>query len=593
MCGIFGYLGQKKNAATIVLEGLKRLEYRGYDSWGVAVMPGGTAKEQTITLKKRVGKIGDGTVADMPSSSFAVGHTRWATHGGVTQENAHPHLDCSKKISVIHNGIIENYQDLQKKLTKKHTFLSETDTEVVAHMLEEALQKEEFSAALVRKVFSHLEGNNAIIVTHVSSRQIIAAKNGSPLIIGKSADGVLISSDPAALLTHTKQVYFVEDDQLVILTDDQVQVSDVTTGKKIPFEFTTLEWDVEQTTKGEFKYFMEKEIREQPEIIERIALQGEQDLKKIVALLSEYEDVLFIGCGTASYAAWAATYLFAEVAHKKVSYAAASEFEHQLQFISKETLVIALSQSGETMDLINVMTTAKKQGAKVVAMVNVLGSTLYRMSDQQILIGAGPEKAVASTKAFIAKLSHLIRLVHAVAGEYKLGQSMLKASAGHVQALISDSSWKNLNAVAKKLHKQQHIFVMGRNSATVAAFEAALKIKEISYIHAEGIIGGELKHGPLALIEKGTACVVFVPPGKQATSTLTSAAEIKSRGGYILGVATKPNPIFDDYIPVADDNQATLLSQVVVGQILAYLITLFKELDPDMPRNLAKSVTVG
>jgi glucosamine--fructose-6-phosphate aminotransferase (isomerizing) len=593
MCGIYGYLGKKDTAAKVVLQGLKRLEYRGYDSWGVAVMPESKSEDTAIVVKKRVGKIGEATVDEMPASTFAVGHTRWATHGGVTEENAHPHLDCSQKVSVIHNGIVENYLELKEGLKKPHSFLSETDTEVVAHLLAEKIAKKSFSPELVREVFIELKGNNAIIVTHAGSRMIVAAKNGSPLIVGKAEDGMLLSSDPAALLPHTKQVYFVEDGQMVVLTDDTAQLFDIATNKKIDFEFTTLEWDVEQTTKGEYQYFMEKEIREQPAIIERIALQGEHEIRKIAELITQHDDVLCIGCGTASYAAWAATYLFAEIAGKKVDWAAASEFEHRLPFITDKTLVIALSQSGETMDLISVLNVAKKQKAKIVAVVNVLGSTLYRMADQSLLIGAGPEKAVASTKAFIAKLSQLVRLAYLVADDYRSGQKLLKQTAASSSALLADSSWKSIKNIAEKLHQAEHLFVMGRSFSTVASFEAALKIKEISYIHAEGIVGGELKHGPLALIEEGTACIVYVPPGEQAASSITSATEIKARGGYIVGVAAENDPIFDDFIQVNDDGIATLLTQAIVGQILAYEITLLRNLDPDMPRNLAKSVTVG
>jgi glucosamine--fructose-6-phosphate aminotransferase (isomerizing) len=591
MCGIFGYVGDKNNAPDRVLAGLKRLEYRGYDSWGVASIPDQT-KQGKIELTKQVGKIGQAQIK-MALSSFAFGHTRWATHGGVTVANAHPHLDCAEQTAVIHNGIIENYQQLKKKLTAKHTFRSETDTEVVAHLIEEALAQNQPLDQATLSVFRRLEGNNAIIVANSAQRQLVAAKNGSPLIIGLGQDGNYLASDPAALLPHTKTVHFLEDYQLAILTDDQVKLVDIKTGQPLPLKPEKLQWQLAQTTKGKYQYFMEKEMREQPAIINQIALQPISQTEKLVKLLKQHDDIIFVGCGTASYASWAASYLFSRIARKQVKWAIASEFDHLQQFVTKRTLIVAMSQSGETMDLIQIIKRAQASGAKVVAVVNVLGSTLYRMSDQQVLIEAGPEKAVASTKAFIGKLSHLVRLAYAYDGRFDEGQQILVETSRVAEQVLAPASWAALKKVATKLIKAERMFVIGRGVSNVTAAEVALKIKEISYIHAESIIGGELKHGPLALIEPGTPCIVIAPADEYYQATISSATEIKARGGYIIGLASQNHPVFDDWVKIPDVQEASIIPAVVTGQILAFQMTLLQQLDPDMPRNLAKSVTVG
>lgn len=591
MCGIFGYIGTNLHAASITLAGLKRLEYRGYDSWGVAAIPADTLRKEII-VKKDIGKIGQATVDDLPESNFAFGHTRWATHGGVTVANAHPHLDCQKQIAVIHNGIVENYVELKKSLKKNHVFSSETDTEVIVHLIEEKMTTMSLDQAVLT-AFNQLKGNNAIIVINRQTRQMIAAKNGSPLILGFGEDGNYLASDPAALLPHTKIVHFLEDFEMAILSDTDIRIFNTQSGQEIPAQKQTLNWSVEETSQGDYASFMEKEMFQQPGIINKIALQTESETRKIVELLRTHDDIVFLGCGTASYACMAATYLFSEIAHKKVTWQIASECQHQLPFFNQNTLIVALSQSGETMDLISVIKKAQSQGAKVIAMVNVLGSTLYRISDEQILIGAGPEKAVASTKAFIGKISHLIRLAYAYDHRFQAGQDFLIKTSQAAQAVLAPDNWQQIKDVASKLLDYPHIFVIGRGISSVAAIEIALKIKEISYLHAEGIVGGELKHGPLALIEKNTPCIVIAADDESRSSIVSSAMEIKARGGQIIGIATQNDPTFDFFLPITAIDHNAFLPAIIAGQILAYQLTLLKKLDPDKPRNLAKSVTVG
>ena len=599
MCGIFGYVGNKTNAATIVLDGLKRLEYRGYDSWGVAVVPTAkfTSKYQSdqlsnkIVVKKKAGKIGNASVADMPKSTLAFGHTRWATHGGVTTENAHPHLDCTGTIALIHNGIFENYEEIKKKLIARgHHFKSETDTEVAVHLIEDYAKTLLFTKA-VQKAFNDMKGLNAIIVLDIKDHTLIAARNGSPLIIGFSDDENFLASDAAALLPHTKQVHFLEDDQMAILSARGVILFDAKTGEHLYPKKQHLTWNVRDAEKGDYPYFMLKEIYEQPGVVADIAAAAAYTASK-ASLITKSRGAYLVGCGTASYAAIAGEYLFSKIAKRHINVAIGSEFGYHLDFLNRDSLVIAISQSGETMDILESVKKAKQKGAKILALVNVLGSTLYREADSRILIAAGPEKGVASTKAFIGMLAHLTLLAYAVAGKTKDGVSVLERAIFSMKQVLSSRSVKKIQTLVQKVKNSDHIYVIGRGLSYPTALETALKIKEISYIHAEGIAAGELKHGPLALITKGKPCIAFLPNDETYGANLAGAMEMKARGGYIIGVSHKPHEVFDYFIPVADAGEATIIPNVVAAQLLAYYLTIARGLDPDMPRNLAKSVTV-
>lgn len=600
MCGIFGYIGPRTNAATIVLESLKTLEYRGYDSWGVAVVPTAMTNDkfqmtnggQKIVVKKKAGKIGEATVDDLPASSLGFGHTRWATHGGVTDENAHPHLDCTETIAVIHNGIFENYLDFKKKLASSgHRFNSETDTEVIVHLLEEYRRRLSLAES-VRKVFRQIDGLNAIIAIDRDTREMIAARNGSPLIIGLGKKENFLASDPAALLPYTKRVCFLADDQMAIITDHAVAIKNINTGKTLPLKTTTLTWSLTQAQKGSYPFFMLKEIHEQPGLIAQIATNAGQQTRKNAAMIKHSYGTYMIGCGTAGYAAIAGAYLFSKIAKRHVNPAIGSEFGYHLDFLTPKSLVIALSQSGETMDILESVKKARARGAKIFALVNVLGSTLYRESDYKMLVGAGPEKSVASTKDFIGKLSHLTILAYALAGKLDDGKRVLVKAAKSAKEVIGKASVDRIKKLAKKIKHVEHMYVIGRGISYVASLETALKLKEISYIHAEGLAAGELKHGTLALVEKGTPCMVFLPDDETYGANLAAAMEVKARGGYIIGVSGKPHDVFDYYLPVADAGEATIIPNVITGQLLAYYLTIARGLDPDMPRNLAKSVTV-
>ncbi len=585
MCGIFAYIGTKNDAANIVLEGLKRLEYRGYDSWGISVKSG-----NKFLLEKHVGKIGTAHTI-LPRSNFGIGHTRWATHGGVTDLNAHPHLDCSKKISVIHNGIVENSEKIKKDLFKKnHKFISETDTEVISHLIEENKKNNSFEAA-VKKSFKEISGLNAIVVADSESNEIIAAKNGSPLIVGKGNDEYFVASDASALIPYTRSLLFVEDDMLIAI-NKQLKVVSLKSDKVIKPKFEKIDWEIEEASMGAYKHFMIKEIHEQPRVVRDIAKVYDKEIILLSKIIKQAQGTFFIGAGTAFNACLAGAYLFAKVANIHVNTAAASEFNYLESFLTNKSLVIAFSQSGETIDVIEPLNRAKQKGATIATLTNALGSTIYRLADFKMLLGAGPEKAVASTKAYIAKVSILLMLSFSMINENKKAKELLLRTAEEIERLLSDGKIKQIRQLAKVLSNSEHIYTIGRGVSYPTALEAALKIKEVSYIHTEGLAGGELKHGTIALIEKGTPCIVFAPNDEAFESIISNATEIKSRGAVIIGIGSEKSHIFDHFIEVKDMGEASILAQVVPAQLLSYYLALEKKYDPDKPRNLAKSVTV-
>lgn len=601
MCGIFGYIGSKQTASDIVLNGLKRLEYRGYDSWGVAVVPNDNEKKHKIFVKKSAGRIGNASVSTLPKGTLAFGHTRWATHGGVTDANAHPHLDCTKTVAVIHNGIVENYEELKAMLAKKgHTFASETDSEIIAHLVEEYLKRYRamprdaapaFSKA-VQSAFNDLAGLNAIILINTHADEMVAARNGSPLVAGFGNKSNYLASDPAALLPHTKQVHFLEDDEMAVVTREGIRLFNTKTGERVRPQKQTLTWSEKETEKGKFPYFMLKEMHEQPGMLSEIASDSPHQAAQLAQRMAKSPRVYVVGSGTSGHAARAASYLFAQIARKLINWGIASEIDHRIDVLPKGGLLVTLSQSGETMDLLEVVKKAKKRGTEIFSLVNVVGSSLWRAANMKLPIGAGPEKGVASTKAFTAKIAHLILMAYAMKGDVKTGQILVTQAAKTARDVLKDDSIRTIQSLAKKLKDAEHMFVIGRGLSYSAALESALKIKEISYIHAEGVAAGELKHGPLALVTKKTPCIVIAPNDEHYQTTLANAMEMKARGGYIIGLSHKNDDVFDEYLHVGDAGEASIIPNVITAQLLAYYLTIERGFDPDMPRNLAKSVTV-
>lgn len=585
MCGIFAYVGKKDTAAVDVLYGLKLLEYRGYDSWGIAVKNG-----KKLVIEKHVGKIGDAQTI-LPKSSLGIGHTRWATHGGVTVANSHPHLDCHHQLALVHNGIIENFQELKDDLIKKgHTFVSETDTEVAVHLIEENLKTQGFATA-VKNAFSKIQGFNAFVVANAASSEIIAVKSGSPLVAGIGKDGLYISSDVSGIIKHTRDIIFLEDNQMVIL-GEKLKLIQLPEGKEIKPKVNKIDWTFQETSKGKFSNFMLKEIYEQPTVLRNLAQNYSDTIRKIAKDIKKAKGTFFIGAGTAYHATLAGVYLFSKIAKKHVNTAPASEFNYLEDFLTKESLIIPFSQSGETVDVIEPLQRAKARKSKIIALVNTLGSTIYRMSDYAMLLGAGPEKAVASTKVYTAKIAALLLLAYETIGKRDEAEKLLLKTAKEIDRLLEKKQVQSIRKLAKKIHSAKDMYVIGRGISSSGALEAALKIKEVSYIHAEGLAGGELKHGPIALIEKGTPCIVFAPDDDTYDAIISNAIEIKSRGGHIIGISSKRADVFDDWIEVKDSGYATLISQIVPMQLLGCFLAMEKKLDPDKPRNLAKSVVV-
>lgn len=587
MCGILGYIGPKKNAANIVLDGLKTLEYRGYDSWGVAVNGG-----KKIAVEKHVGKIG-GASTTLAESSLGIGHTRWATHGGVTVENAHPHMDCDHRIALVHNGIVENYKELKEGLIKrKHTFASGTDTEVIVHLIEEELKKDDNLSHAVFSVFQKLHGLSAVVVMDQKTNALVVAKNGSPLVIGVGKGEYFVASDMSAILPHTKNMIFLEDHMLATLTES-IEVLSLKTGKKEKPNIQEVNWQQETAHLGAFKHFMVKEIAEQPVVIEHLANECLPEIKKLSNVVKSAHGTFFIAAGTAYHACLSGIYLFSRIAKIHVNSAIASEFNYVEDFLKKKSLVMAFSQSGETIDVVEPLTRAQEKGATIAAVVNVIGSTIYRMADYKMLLGAGPEKAVASTKAYIAKLTTLLLLAYSLDDKTKEILPYVHMAADEIRGMLDEKKLQKIKRLAKGLASAQSIFIIGRGMSYPSALEAALKIKEVTYIHTEGLAGGELKHGTIALIQKGTPCIVFAPLDETYEAIISNAIEIRSRGARIIGISPKNSEAFDDFIEIKDLKDATILTQIVPVQLLSYYIALAKGInDPDKPRNLAKSVTV-
>jgi len=588
MCGIFGIINDNKNqAAQTVLEGLKKLEYRGYDSWGIAIIP---QDKQDILVDKHIGRIGEAKTS-LPGGKIALGHTRWATHGGVTDNNAHPHLDCTKKIAVIHNGIVENYQEIKEELVKKdHKFISETDTEVIAHLIEENSKSKKISEAIF-ETFKLLRGSNAIAVLDFNSQAIIACRNGSPLVVGLGLDQYFLASDVPAFLKETNKVYFLNDGEAAVLTRSGVKLFDLETEKEKILAVQTLDWKIEDAEKGGYPHFLLKEIYEQIKTISKTTSINEREIGKLATKINSGYKVILTGCGTASYCALATKYFFAEQgidAQSIPSY----EFMPFSKFVDKKTLVFAISQSGETADTLIAVKEAKKRGAEIVAIVNARGSTLERLADIILSVGAGPEIAVVSTKAFTSQLSTLYLLATAVANKYEEGKNKVNKLGKVLKDWLNPVLINRLIDTAKKIMNEEHMYLIGKHLNFPAALEFALKIKETSYIHAEPFAAGELKHGVITLIQKGTPCFVLASNDEIKEEVLSSAAEIKARGGLIIGIAPFESNEFDFLIKTPDLGNLTIFGNIIVGQLLGYYLGVGCGADPDKPRNLAKSVTV-
>jgi glucosamine--fructose-6-phosphate aminotransferase (isomerizing) len=587
MCGVFGYVGKETDVGSAVVAALKRLEYRGYDSWGLAIATG-----DGIVLDKAIGRI-NGHSRAYPAARWGLGHTRWATHGGVTEANAHPHLDCEGRVVVVHNGIIENFRTLRTDLASRgHRFASDTDSEAIAHLIEDALADGLDLVAALGKSFDQLDGYNAVVVMDRDAGRIAGIKRLSPLVVGMGQDHSTIASDAIALHGHADTMIPLEDDQIASLSPEGDQIFDLHSMRPIDHVAVPISETASTHLLGSYPDFMSKEIAEQPSALRRLVAEGRDEIEALSEAIRGARRVVFVGCGTAANAALAGSYVFDALCQRDVPAIAASEYRFRSATIDAETLVVALSQSGETLDVIEAMRAAQMSGARLAAIVNAEQSTLARMVDLRLHLRAGPEQCVLATKSYVAKLAALILVAHSLRGDWATGAAAIHRAADAVETLLAGTTREQIQRLAARFAPAQHLFVVGRGMHVASAFETALKIKEVSYIHAEGFPGGELKHGVIALVEPGTPCLVFAPDDATRADALMCAAELRSREGYTIGIGATPDTAFDEFIHVPDGRIATPIVEAVPGQLLAYFAALARGNDPDRPRNLAKSVTV-
>jgi glucosamine--fructose-6-phosphate aminotransferase (isomerizing) len=593
MCGIVGFLGNGKtngHVAPVIFDCLKTLEYRGYDSAGMATVENGR-----LECRKGVGMVAavnkEYNLDEMPGK-VGIGHVRWATHGKVTIQNAHPHVDCQSEIALVHNGIIDNYQSLRRRLENRHHFSSETDTEVICHLMEDYMAEGNSLLKALMSTISELEGSYAIAA--ISSREpdtLVAAKKDSPLVVGTGAQGYFVASDVISLLGRAEHIILLDDGEIAMINRSGVVVLD-REGKQIRKTPQPIAGEWLAPSKNGHKHYMQKEILEEPDAIETALRQDDALMLESALEILRAKQVAIIACGTSRHAALIGRYLFSNMAGKFCEVVMGSEFEYFANSIDRNTLVIAISQSGETADVIAGVKMAKAREARIIAMVNVPNSTLTRMSDKVIYLNCGPELCVAATKSFIAQLVIFYQLTYAMLNQLEQGREYLRE--------ISNLIRENLNHNGKKVRKlgveirdKSHFYFLARGINYAIALEGALKLKEISYIHAEGMPAGELKHGTLALMEKGTPVLCICPDDYTYTDTLSNAMETKARGAFVIGLSDKNNEIFDEWIklPKVDEIFYPLVS-VVPLQLLAYHTAVNRGKDPDRPRNLAKSVTV-
>ncbi|MFZ2975575.1 MAG: glutamine--fructose-6-phosphate transaminase (isomerizing) [Candidatus Moraniibacteriota bacterium] len=611
MCGIIAYIGKQK-AVPILLEGLKQLEYRGYDSAGISVI-----QNEKITTIKAVGKVVElqnkiGSLEFI--GNIGIAHTRWATHGKPSDVNSHPHGDCQGNIFLVHNGIIENYQELKKLLQKKkHKFVSETDSEVLAHLIEEFNKKFDFKKSVL-EALKLIRGTYGLAI--ISAREpdkIIIARNGSPLILGIGKDEFIVASDASAIVRHTDKVIYLDDGEMAEISADDFEISNIK-NKVVSKEISKLNWTLEESKKGGFSHFMLKEIFEQPEVIAN-GLRGRVEhflsednfpilggLRPIEKRLRRIKKIIIVACGTSYYSGLVGEYMLEEYAGIPTEVEYASEFRYRKPILDSSTAVVAISQSGETADTLAAIREAKNKGALTLGIVNVVGSTIARETDAGTHTLSGPEIGVASTKAFTTQLVVLALWTMMLGRQRDMSNVMNKRIAMElknmpkiIEGILKKS--KEIKKIAKKYSSAKDFLYLGRKYNFPIALEGALKIKEISYVHAEGYATGEMKHGPIALIDENFPSIFICPKDSVYEKNISGMQEIKARGGKIIAIATMGDKeiarIADDviYIPKTLEMLTPFIS-VIPLQLFAYYFGVAKGYDVDKPRNLAKSVTV-
>ncbi len=609
MCGIVGYIGNR-DVTPILIDGLKRLEYRGYDSAGIAVLTG-----DHLTVEKRAGKISElekALIGTKLAANLGIAHTRWATHGHPTQQNAHPHTDSSGRIALIHNGIIENYLAIRTRLEASgHTFKTETDTESLVHLIEEFYTNGTAFEDAVRLALSQVEGTYGIVVISKDDPdKIIAARKGSPLVIGMGDDEFVIASDVSAIISHTKNVTYLDDNEIAIIKRDHVQIKTIE-NLEVNKRVERIFFDLDKIEKSGYDHFMLKEIMEQPQTIEdamRGRLLKDEGTARLGGISLEIESllyaprILFSACGTSWHAALIGEYMLEEFARTPVEVEYASEFRYRDPVIDRGSVMFVISQSGETADTLAALREGKRKGAKALGICNVVGSTIARESDGGVYLHAGPEIGVASTKAFTSQVTVLSLLTLLLARMRNIGASKgveivkeMQLLPGKVQKILD--THEHIKEIASNYYQSQNFLYLGRGYNFPVALEGALKLKEISYIHAEGYPAAEMKHGPIALIDENMPVVFIATKDSTYEKICSNIEEVKARSGHIIAIATEGDEEIKRradhviYVPPTLEFLTPILT-IIPLQLLAYYIAIYRNCDVDQPRNLAKSVTV-
>jgi glucosamine--fructose-6-phosphate aminotransferase (isomerizing) len=584
MCSIIGYKG-KQAAAPILVESLKRMEYRGYDSVGVATFDSGN-----ILVRKGTGKVVEVNKSmnlSQMAGRIGIGHTRWATHGGVTDSNAHPHSACKNDIAVVHNGIIENYKELKEELISAgHTFASETDSEVIAHLLEVHYGRGLRDA--MTETCKRLRGNYAFVAVFQDGT-ICGARYEEPLVIGVANDGYFVSSDVLGFLEYTDKAIFLENGDICVIDNSKLEIFNVT-GKPVAHPITQVAWELGDIDKGKYAHYTLKEINEQRLTVVHAGRQDEAAMKKFCETLAGAKDIYITGSGTSYHSALIFKHMLVRFGKIRAETVVSSEAKDSLASMDDNSVLVAISQSGETADVLDSVRLAKNQGAKVLSIVNVTTSSLARMSDAFLSTNCGPEIGVAATKSFTGQLA----LIYSITD--RLCKNCLETERAEFAIAVENivANQASIIRVAEEMKDASDIYLLGRSLHYPIALEGALKLKELAYVHAEGIAAGELKHGPLALMEKNTFVVMINPHDATFSDTISNAHEIKARGATVIGISDRRDDVYDYWIELPRLKQEAYypIVEVIPLQILAYQMALAKNADPDYPRNLAKSVTV-
>lgn len=592
MCGIFGYSGTKE-CNDMIFEGLKRLEYRGYDSWGIAILG-----KDKIYQYKDIGEIKEhDAFKKLPKGTVGIGHTRWATHGGVTKINTHPHISTRGDFTLVQNGIVENFAELKEKLIKKGVkFISQTDTEVIVRLIEEELDKMSLKEAIIH-VFKKLEGRNTVAVLSHEDRKIYALRNGSPLVAGIAKDGIYLASDTLSFSPATNKAVLLENYDMVEIDGKDIEIFNILKNKKKKVEIKELKYQYNKIEKGKFDHFMIKEIVDQKETLLFATNYTEKDLEPLVKEIKKGKKVYLVGAGTAGFAAGQTAYFLRNIANIDAQEVKSYEFKSYLPIVKKGDIVIAFSQSGETADTIEAIEQMKEKGCKVASIVNMHATAMSMLSDFEYYTNSGPEICVASTKVFTAQCAWGYLLAMSIVGKYRTAKKNIKEVSKEIVKLFTEKSFKNIKDISNYMVKKDSAFILGKGENAFIALEGALKIKEISYKHVEGFAAGELKHGVIALIEKGTVVFGIIPSKESEDSAdLISAMEqVKTRGAFTVGIGSKDfskMEVFDRYVETPQVGNISSISNAIPFQLISYFLSVKLGNNVDRPRNLAKSVTV-